>query len=69
VLGKQEGNVVISDRLPAYNHLEEHTGCLQQKCWIHILRDSKDLAKHYKETKIIHKRLKSIYKKAKSYKS
>ncbi|HIE35759.1 MAG TPA: IS66 family transposase [Candidatus Omnitrophica bacterium] len=67
LLGKQKGKIIISDRLPAYNHLEEHTGCLQQKCWIHILRDSKDLAKHYKEAKIIHKKLKSIYKQAKSY--
>jgi len=67
VLGNQKGKVVVSDRLSTYNHLEKHTGCLQQKCWIHILRDSKDLAKHYKEAKVIHKRLKSIYKRAKSY--
>ncbi len=67
VLGKQEGKVVISDRLPTYNNLEKHTGCLQQKCWVHILRNSKDLSKHYKEAKTIHRRLKSIYKQAKSY--
>ena len=67
VLGNQEGKVVISDRLPTYNNLEKHTGCVQQKCWIHILRDSKDLSKHYKEAKTIHRRLKSIYKQAKSY--
>jgi len=67
VLGKQDGKVVISDRLPTYNNLEKHTGCLQQKCWVHILRDSKDLSKHYKEARTIHRRLKSVYKQAKSY--
>lgn len=58
VLGKQKGKVVISDRLPTYNNLEKHTGCLQQKCWVHILRNSKDLSKHYKEAKTIHRGLK-----------
>jgi transposase-like protein len=67
VLGNQEGKVVISDRLPTYNNLEKHTGCNQQKCWVHILRNSKDLSKHYKEAKTMHRRLKSIYKRAKSY--
>ena len=67
ILGEQDGNVVISDRLPTYNNLEKHTGCLQQKCWVHILRDSKDLSKHYKEAKTVHQRLKSVYKQAKSY--
>ena len=67
IFGDQKDKIVISDRLQTYNNLEKHTGCLQQKCWIHILRDSKDLAKHYKEAKVIHKRLKSIYKQAKSY--
>jgi len=45
VLGNQNDKVVISDRLQTYNNLEKHNGCLQQKCWIHILRDSKNLAK------------------------
>jgi len=67
VLGNQEGKVVISDRLPAYNNLEKHTACLQQKCWVHILRNSRDLAEHYQEAKMIHRELKSIYRKARSY--
>lgn len=67
VLGKQDGKVVIADRLPTYNSLEKHTNCLQQKCWPHILRDSKDLAKHYTEAKPIHRELKRIYRQAKSY--
>ena len=67
ILGKQEGNVIISDRLQTYNNLEKHTGCHQQKCWVHIMRKSRDLAKHYKEAKTVHRRLKSIYKQAKSY--
>lgn len=58
---------MISDRLPTYNNLEKHTGCIQQKSWVHILRSSKDLSKYYKEVKTIHRRLKSIYKRAKSY--
>lgn len=67
VLGKQKGKVVISDRLPTYNSLEVRSNCLQQKCWPHILRDSKDLAKHYIEAKPIHRELKRIYRQAKSY--
>jgi transposase-like protein len=67
VLGNQEGKMVISDRHSTYNSLEKYTKCLQQKCWSHILRDSKDLAKHYKEARAIHRELKSIYIEAKSY--
>ncbi|MBI5475701.1 MAG: IS66 family transposase, partial [Ignavibacteriales bacterium] len=67
VLGKQDGKVIISDRAPLYNTLEENTNCLQQKSWSHILRDSKDIAEHYKEAKPTHKELKSIYHQAKSY--
>lgn len=67
VLGKQDGKVVISDRLTQYDYLEEHTHCVQQKSWSHILRDSKDIAAHYQEAKPIHKELKRIYRLAKSY--
>ncbi|MDI6642276.1 MAG: IS66 family transposase [Elusimicrobiota bacterium] len=67
VLRKQDGKVVISDRLATYNNLEKHTSCLQQKCWVHILRDSKDLVKHYQEAKTLHKKLKRVYKIAKGY--
>lgn len=64
ILGNQKGKIAISDRLPAYDELSKKSGCLQQICWAHLLRDSKDLAEHYKEAKYIHKRLKYIYKKA-----
>jgi len=65
ILGNQEGKCVISDRFSAYNELAKVSGCEQQICWAHLLRNSKDLAKHYKEAKYIHKRMKYIYKKAK----
>ena len=65
VLGNQKDKFITTDRFSAYNKLVEDTGCLQQICWTHILRNSKDLAKHYLEAKYIHKRLKFIYKKAK----
>jgi len=65
ILGNQEGKCVISDRFSAYNELAKVSGCKQQICWAHLLRNSKDLAKHYKEAKYIHKRMKYIYKKAK----
>jgi len=65
VLGNQEGKFVTSDRFSAYNVLVEKTGCLQQICWTHLIRNSKDLTEHYEEAKYIHKRMKYIYKKAK----
>jgi len=65
VLGNQEGKTIVSDRFSAYNELVKKTNCEQQICWAHLLRDSKDLAEHYKEAKYIHKRMKYIHKKAK----
>lgn len=65
ILGNQEGKTVIDDRFSAYNELAKVSGCEQQICWTHLLRNSKDLAKHYREAKYIHKRMKYIYKKAK----
>lgn len=65
ILGNQEGKCVISDRFSAYNELAKVSGCNQQICWAHLLRNSKDLAKHYKEAKYIHKRMKYVYKNAK----
>ena len=69
VLGSQKDKFVTTDRHSAYNVLVEKTGCLQQVCWTHLLRNSKDLAKHYSEAKYIHKRMKYIYKKAKEGKT
>jgi len=66
VLGNQKGKFVTTDRYSAYNVLVEKTGCLQQVCWTHLLRNSKDLAEHHREAKYIHKRMKYIYNKAKN---
>ena len=68
ILGNQEGKTVISDRYSAYNELAKESGCEQQICWAHLLRNSKDLAEHYREAKYIHKRMKFIYRKAKENK-
>ncbi len=65
VLGNQKNKFITTDRFSAYNRLVEDTGCLQQVCWTHLLRNSKDLAKHYSEAKYIHKRMKFIFRKAK----
>ena len=65
ILGNQEGKIIIEDRFSAYNELAKVSGCKQQICWAHLLRNSKDLAEHYREAKYIHKRMKYIYGKAK----
>ena len=64
VLKDQTGNLIVHDRLPTYNQLAAETGCAQQVCWAHILRDSKRLAKYYGEARTVHRRLKSIFHKA-----
>lgn len=64
-LGNQKDKFVTTDRHSAYNVLVEKTGCLQQVCWTHLIRNSKDLAEHYPEAEYIHKRMKYIYHKAK----
>lgn len=66
VLQDQTGKLIVTDRLPTYTQLAEETGCAQQVCWAHILRNSKKLAKHYDEAATVHRRLKSIFRKAKS---
>jgi transposase len=66
ILQDQTGKLIVHDRLPTYNQLAEETGCAQQVCWAHILRDSKRLARNYEEAKTVHRRLKSIFRKAKS---
>jgi len=65
ILGNQEGKIIIEDRFSAYNKFAEVSGCEQQICWAHLLRNSKDLAEHYIEAKYIHRRMKYIYEKAK----
>lgn len=65
ILGNQDEKVIIEDRFSAYNELARVSGCKQQICWAHLLRNSKDLAEHYEEAKYIHKRMKYVYGKAK----
>ena len=65
ILGNQKGKIIIEDRFSAYNKFAEVSGCEQQICWAHLLRNSKDLAEHYAEAKYIHKRMKYVYEKAK----
>ena len=65
ILGNQKGKTIIDDRFSAYNELARVSGCEQQICWAHLLRNSKDLAEHYREAKYVHKRMKYIYEKAK----
>lgn len=66
ILKNQKGKTIVEDRFSAYNELARVSGCEQQICWTHLLRNSKDLAEHYPEAKYIHKRMKYIYRKAKS---
>ena len=54
ILGNQEGEFIVEDRFSAYNELAKVSGCEQQLCWAHLLRNSKDLAEHYSEAKYIH---------------
>ena len=61
ILGNQEGKTTVSDRLEAYSQLAKDSGSVQQICWAHLLRNSKDLAKNYPEAEYIHKRMKYIY--------
>ena len=68
-LGNQEGKIGVTDRFSAYNILVEETGTLQQVCWAHLLRNTKDLVKYYPEAKYVHKRFKYIYAKAKEGKT
>lgn len=67
IIGKDYDGTVSSDRYSAYNKLEEATSCTLQKCWVHILRESKKLAKAHNEGKYIHRKLKAIFKEAKEY--
>lgn len=68
-LGNQKGKFGVTDRFSGYNILVEETGILQQVCWAHLMRNTKDLAKFYPEAKYVHKRFKYIYAKAKEGKT
>ncbi|MFW6173663.1 MAG: IS66 family transposase [Elusimicrobiota bacterium] len=64
-LGNQEGKFFGSDRHILYNKFKKRTGAKQQICETHALRNSKDLADYHPEAKYVHKRLKTIFRKAK----
>jgi len=66
ILKGQQGKIMVTDRLTTYNHLMDESGCAQQICWAHILRDTKKLAKSYEAGKTLHRRFKSVFRKAKS---
>lgn len=67
IIGKEYNGVVGSDRYSAYNKLEEETNCTLQKCWVHILRESKKMAERHSEGKYLHRKLKELYRQAKEY--
>src|SRR3990167_5742920 len=46
-LRKQNGNVLVVDRLSAMRLLAKKAGFLLQLCWSHILQDSKQLAENF----------------------
>jgi hypothetical protein len=71
VLGKNPKGVDIHDRFTAYSALWKKTGYRpQQVCWLHILGDSKELAKKYgiEGGNHVHFVLKHLYRKAKGFK-
>ncbi|MFH1641880.1 MAG: IS66 family transposase [Nanoarchaeota archaeon] len=67
LIGRDYRGTISSDGHSAYNKLEEMTNCTQQKCWVHILRNSKKLAKAHSEGKYLHRKLKEIFAEAKEY--
>lgn len=64
VLGKNCEGINVSDRHSAYYALLNKTDCKMQVCWSHLLRESKELAQDFEEGKLIHRRLKSIFRSA-----
>jgi transposase len=66
ILGKNCNGINVNDRYSAYyTFIKKAKNCKMQVCWCHILDDSKHLAEDFSEGKIIHRRLKSIFKSAK----
>lgn len=65
-LNKQQGNVLVVDRLSAMRLFAKKAGFLLQLCWSHILQDTKQLAEEFgAEGRYVHKKLKEIYALAK----
>lgn len=63
VIGEDYSGIVISDGYQAYNKLK----CRKQRCWTHILRNTKKLTEKHKTDAVhkFHKSLKKIYSKSK----
>lgn len=65
---KQKGNVLTIDRHSALRALAQKAGFILQYCWSHITDDSKKLSESFgAEGKYVHRKLKEIYAKAKSF--
>lgn len=64
VLGKEFGGVLSTDFFAAYNRLL----CRKQKCWVHLLRDTKKISKNSEEAKKFHKKTKRLLKDMKKFK-
>ena len=63
---KQQGNVLVVDRISTNRCLAEKAGFTLQFCWSHILEDSRGLAKNFGiEGKYVHRKLKQIFADAK----
>ena len=64
---KQQGNVLVVDRISTNRSLAKKAGFTLQFCWSHILDDSRGLAKNFgREGKYAHRKLKQIFADAKS---
>ena len=62
ILGYNYRGIIICDGLSAYR---EYTKYLQ-RCWAHILRETRELAKKYDNAKLMHKWMKDLFEKVKS---
>ena len=66
-LNRQQGNILVVDRLSAMRLFAKKAGFLLQLCWAHILQDSKGLAESFgSEGRYIHRKLKALYEQATS---
>ena len=62
ILGYQYSGIIICDGLSAY---EEYTKYLQ-RCWAHILRETKEMAEKYDDAKPMHQWMKDLFAMVKS---
>jgi transposase len=62
ILGYHYAGIIICDGMSAY---EEYTKYLQ-RCWAHILRETKELAEKYDDAKPMHKWMKDLFEAVKS---